>query len=119
MLGVMFITSLAMLHESNLIGTTNILPDNAGIMTLLFLKFVTRTCSDFDLGWRHEVVRAADKYGVVLTLPRQLCLGQDDLDDLKEECKMTKMRKGLAWKTEVSQEVFELSLNANRVVFEI
>jgi hypothetical protein len=56
--------------------------------------------------WVHEVVRAADKYGVVLTHVAQIeGVDQDKLDkldELREECVQTKMMKDLAWKTEVS-----------------
>ena len=103
-IGVMDITVLEMLHESNFIGASSPLPDNVGIMTLLFLDFLTQTCSDFDLEWCHEVVRDADKYRVVIIFPKQIPhrLDQDGLDGLREECEATKVMKGLAWKTEVS-----------------
>ena len=105
MIGVMFITALEMLHESNLIGLTSPLPDNVGVITLLFLEFMTQTCSDYDLEWCHEAVRAADKYGVVLTPPEQTSFGQDELDELREECEEKKLMEGLAWKTEVKLNV--------------
>lgn len=102
MMGVMFVTALEMLHESGLLGPTSPLPDNVGIMTLLFLEFMTQTCSDFDLEWIHEIVRAADSYGVVLTPPEKIGFGQDALDEWRETCRKRKMVKGFAWKTEVS-----------------
>jgi hypothetical protein len=49
-MGVMFITTLEMLHEADLIGLRSPLPDNVGIMTLLFLEFMKCTCSNFGLG---------------------------------------------------------------------
>jgi hypothetical protein len=107
MMGVMFITALEMLHESALIGPTSPLPDNVGVMTLFFLDFVVNSCSDYDLEWVHEVVRAADKNGVVLTSVKQVeGVDQDKLDELREICEETKKGKGLAWKTEVSLDPF-------------
>lgn len=102
-MGVMYITALEMLHEHSLIGATSPIPDNVGVMTLHFIDFMSNTCSDFDLEWLHEVVRAADKYGVVLTPAEQIKgVDQDRLNELREEYQETKMKKGLAWKTEVS-----------------
>lgn len=104
-MGVMYITALEMLHEHSLIGPTSPLPENTGIMTLQFIEFMVDTCSDYDLEWVHEIVRAADKYGVVLTPVAQLeGVDEDKLDELREECQEYKMKKGLAWKTEVSQD---------------
>lgn len=103
MTGVMFITALEMLHESGLIGSTSPLPDNLGVMTLFFLDFMTNTATDFDIEWGHEIVRAADTYGVVLN-PLEMVEGiyQRALDDLRELCQQSKKGKGFAWKTEVS-----------------
>ena len=99
----MYITALEMLHEHSLIGPTSPLPDNVGVMTLHFIDFMSNTCCDLDLEWVHEVVRAADKYSVVLTPVEQIeGVDQDKLDELREEYQETKMKKGLAWKTEVS-----------------
>lgn len=101
MMGVMFITALEMLHESTLIGSTSPLPDNIGVMTLHFLDFMVHTCSDYDLEWVHEVVRAADKYGAVLTPVKQIeGIDQDILDELREEWEERKKVEDLAWKTE-------------------
>jgi len=103
MMGVMFITALEMLHESALIGPISPLPDNVGVMTLFFLDFMTNTASDFDIEWAHEIVRAADTYGVVLGPLKQIeGVDQGTLDDLREMYKEEKRRKGFAWKTEVS-----------------
>jgi hypothetical protein len=103
MMGVMFVTALEMLHESGLIGPTSPLPDNLGVMTLFFLDFMTNTATDFDIEWDHEIVRAADAYGVVLDPLEQVeGVGQGTLDDLRELCKQSKRGKGFAWKTEVS-----------------
>ncbi|KUJ07634.1 uncharacterized protein LY89DRAFT_742862 [Mollisia scopiformis] len=101
MMGIMFITALEMLHESKLIGGTSPLPDNVGIMTLLFLDFMSNTCSDFDLDWLHEIVRAADKYGVVLAIPepKRIGVSQDQLDECGDECEERRMTAGLTWKT--------------------
>jgi hypothetical protein len=101
-LGVMFITALEMLHESGLIGPTSPVPDNIGVMILYFLDFIINTCSDYDMEWVNEIVRAADKYGVALTPVTHIeGVDQDKLDELRDECEETKMRKGLAWKTQV------------------
>lgn len=103
MLGVMYITALEMLHECALTGPTSPLPDNLGVMTLFFLDFMRNTASNFDIDWAHEIVRAADAYGVVLA-PVEHVKGVDQgvLDDLRETCERTKKKMGLAWKTEVS-----------------
>ncbi|OBT95029.1 hypothetical protein VE01_07400 [Pseudogymnoascus verrucosus] len=101
MMGVMFVTALEMLHESALIGPTSPLPDNVGVLSLLFLNFVMIGCTDYDLEWAHEVVRAADEYGVVLTPMKQVeDVTQDRLDELRDICEKTKKGKGLFWKTE-------------------
>jgi hypothetical protein len=102
-MGVMFITALEMLHESALIGPASPLPNNVSVMTLFFLDFMMNGCSNYDLEWVHEVVRAANKYGVVLTPVKQVeNVTQDKLDELRDVCEYTKKGKGLAWKTEVS-----------------
>jgi hypothetical protein len=102
MLGVMYITTFEMLHESGLTSPTSPLPDNIGVMTLHFLNFVMDTCSDFGFDWAHEIVRAADKYGVVLSPVNQIkSVDQDALDYLRDECEETKMKTGLAWKSKV------------------
>jgi hypothetical protein len=107
MMGVMYLTALEMLHESGLISPTSPLPDNIGVMTLHFLDFMINTCSDFDLEWVHEIVRAANKFCVVLSPVSQIeGVDKDKLDELKDECEQTKMKKGLAWKTEVSSGPF-------------
>jgi hypothetical protein len=103
MIGVMFLTALEMLHESGLIGPTSPLPDNLGLMTLFFLDFMTNTATDFDIEWGHEIIRAADTYGVVLNpLEKVEGIYQRALDDLRELCQQSKKGKGFAWKTEVS-----------------
>jgi hypothetical protein len=103
MMGVMFITALEMLHESALIGPTSPLLDNVGLMTLFFLDFMTNVASDFDLEWSHEIVRAADKYGVVLSPLKQIeGIDQRTLDDLRERCEEEKKTTGFVWKTMVS-----------------
>ncbi len=108
MLCIMFITALEMLHESNLLGNTTPLPYNVGIMTLLFLNFMTSTCSDFELKWLHEIVRAADTYDVVLVIPepKRIAISQEQLDGLRVKCAKRGMMKGLNWKTRVSRPAF-------------
>jgi hypothetical protein len=106
MMGVMFITALEMLHESNLIGPTSPLPDNIGVMTLFFLDFIVNTATDFRIKWAHEIVRAADTYGVVLTPLEQIeDIDESTLFDLREEYSNEKRGKGFAWKTEVSSDL--------------
>lgn len=102
MMGVMYITALEMLHESSLIGPISPLPDNVGVMTLFFLDFMINTASDFHIGWAHEIVRAADTYGVVFS-PLKHIEGVDQgiLNDLRETCK-EKKGKRFNWKTEVT-----------------
>jgi hypothetical protein len=100
-IGVMFVTALDMLREAGLLGPESPLPDNVGIMTLLFLEFVTQTCDNFHLEWVHEVVRAADACHVVLTPQEQVHIGQDKLDELRQVCGKKKAMKGFAWKSEV------------------
>lgn len=99
MFGIMYITALEMLHESNLLPTssTTPLPDNIGIMTLLLLNFFTTLCTDFHLPWLHEIVRAAGKYGVILTIPspERISITQLQLERWRAESRVT---KGLAWK---------------------
>ena len=103
MMGVMFVTALEMLHESGIIGPASPLPDNVGVMTLFFLDFMTNTASDFDIEWAHEIVRAADLYGVVLSPLKQIeGVDQETLDDLREMYGEEKKRKGFTWKTAVS-----------------
>ena len=102
MMGVMYITALEMLHESGLIGPISPLPDNIGVVTLFFLDFMINTASDFDIGWVHEIVRAADTYGVVLSPSKHIKgVDQGTLNDLMEMCK-EKKGKRFNWKTEVS-----------------
>jgi hypothetical protein len=103
MMGVMFITALEMLHESSLIGPISPLPDNVGVMTLFFLDFIINMASDFDIGWAHEIVRAADTYIVVLRPLKHIeGVTQGTLNDLRELCEEDKKGKGFDWKTEVS-----------------
>ena len=103
MMGVMFITALEMLHESGLIGPISPLPDNVGVMTLFFLDFMVNTATDFDIEWAHEIVRAADTYGVVLSPLNQIeGIDQGTLDDLREICEEEKKGQGFVWKTAVS-----------------
>lgn len=103
----MFVTALEMLHESDLIKGTAPLPDNIGILTLLFLGFMTETCSDFKLTWLHEVVRAADQYGVDLTIPegKKVAVTQAQLDKWRKQCEKKVVTKGFVWKTKVSTAV--------------
>jgi hypothetical protein len=107
-IGVMFVTALEMLHESNLIKGPTPLPDNIGIMTLLFLGFMANTCEDFELTWLHEVVRAADQYGVVLTIPEgeKISVSQAQLDKWRKQCSRRAPLKGFVWKTKVILSVF-------------
>ncbi len=103
MFGVMYITALEMLHESNLLPTspTTTLPDNIGIMALLLLDFLTTDCTDFRLPWLHEIVRAADQYGVTLTIPspERISITQSQLEKWRAVKRVT---KGMAWKGKVS-----------------
>ncbi|KIM95732.1 hypothetical protein OIDMADRAFT_148790 [Oidiodendron maius Zn] len=100
MMGVMYITALEMLHESGLIGPISPLPDNLGVVTLFFLDFMINTASNFDIGWVHEIVRAADTYGVVLSPSKHIKgVDQGTLSDLKEMCKKKKGKR-FNWKTE-------------------
>ncbi|KAH8817125.1 hypothetical protein F5884DRAFT_853552 [Xylogone sp. PMI_703] len=100
MLGVMFFTGLDMLHEAELIGPTSPLPDNLGLLTLFLLDFMTNTASDFDIGWAHWIVWAADKYGVKLTTSERVDgVKQKLLDDSRLIYQFDK-RKGFGWKTE-------------------
>ncbi|KUJ19718.1 uncharacterized protein LY89DRAFT_458520 [Mollisia scopiformis] len=100
MTGVMFITALEMLHEHNLIGTKAPLPDNSGVMTLLFLEFMRNTAGDFELQWVHEIVRSADLYGVNLNSIPQIAIDELVLDEYRDTCDLEKRGKGFAWKTE-------------------
>ncbi|KAF4624087.1 hypothetical protein G7Y89_g14087 [Cudoniella acicularis] len=94
-LGVMFTTALEMLHESCLISLESPLPDNIGVMTLLFLDFMANTASDFDLDWTDDVVRAADGFGVVLEPVEKIKgVDQEMLDELRKRGK-----KFANWKT--------------------
>lgn len=108
MIGVMFVTALEMLHESNLIKDTTPLPDNIGIMTLLFLGFMANTGEDLGLTWLHEVVRAADTYGVVLIIPEgeKVSVSQAQLDKWQKQCSRRAPLKGFVWKTKVSLSLF-------------
>lgn len=101
-LGVMFVTALEMLHESDLIKGTAPLPDNIGIITLCFLEFMVNTCSDFSLTWLHEIIRAADQYGVDLTLPEgkdRIDVTQKQLDKWRKKCETKPVSKQFNWKT--------------------
>lgn len=102
MMGVMYITALEMLHESGLIGPISPLPDNIGVVTLFFLDFMINTASNFRIGWVHEIVRAADTYGVVLSPSKNIKgVDQGTLNDLRKMCK-EKKGKRFNWKTEVT-----------------
>ena len=103
MMGVMYITALEMLHESGLIGPISPLPDNIGVVTLFFLDFMINTASNFRIGWVHEIVRAADTYGVVLSPLKHIeGVTQGTLNDLRRLCEDKKKGEGFDWKTEVS-----------------
>lgn len=102
MLGVIFVTSLEMLHASSLIGTSSPLPDNLGLMALFFLDFIVNTAGDLQLNWAHEIVRNADIYGVVLSPIDQVeGIDEEVLDNLRAKCE-AKKAKTFKWKNVVS-----------------
>lgn len=116
-IGIMFVAALEMLYESDLIKGTTPLPDNIGIMTLLFLEFMANTCQDFELTWLHEVVRAADQYAVDLTIPEgeKVSVSQAQLDRWRKQYSRRAPLKRFVWKTKVSLSVFEVIARLMRV----
>lgn len=111
----MLITSFEMLGEHDLIKPTSAIP-NVGIITLLILAFLRNTARDFDIDTCHEILRAADKAGVVLEPRKELSLTQEDLDSLRTEYKKGPVLT-FNWKTQVRCFFFlhEFGLEANSI----
>lgn len=67
------------------------------------LDFMTNTASDYEIEWTHEIVRAADTYGVVLKPVKQVKgVDQGMLDELRGKCEVERKRTGFTWKGMVS-----------------
>jgi hypothetical protein len=67
----LFITSVDVLSEHNLIKMENSPVPSVGAITLLLISFLKDTAAGFDIDDIHEIVRAADKAGVKLE-PRKV-----------------------------------------------
>lgn len=79
----MLIASYGMLGEHDLLKPDLVIP-NVGIITLLMLDFLEHGAKDFDLDGYHELVRAADKAGIVLEPRKELNMTEEQLEDLRE-----------------------------------